>query len=352
MKHSSSFDDDGRRDGPGPSRPSHYARHDSRLLPSLSEVGLFSLALAPSPEALTGVLQAVPEIRRTNPALDNLIDFPRELDDSPRGPGSMQPDRYPAARSLGPSPRMASSAGPSPAVEASGSIHSSSSRHPRYGDYEVRTQVQMPILPGRPNRHSDSSLSSEYSERRTSVATSITYGGTRRGSPNLPEYSRRRSPEPHGLTNGHTSGPHRRALPLTNASYELRAPPLHERLHPSIETYSPSSQRYHHPPCDNPRNLGYDIVNPHHLPYEDPRRVETAFFRENGQRHHYPINFESVEGEQKHKRRRGNLPKAVTDTLRHWFHDHVAHPYPTEEEKQMLMDRTGLTISQVRSKLE
>lgn len=48
------------------------------------------------------------------------------------------------------------------------------------------------------------------------------------------------------------------------------------------------------------------------------------------------------------KRRRGNLPKPVTDLLRAWLRDHVQHPYPTEEEKQMLMQQTGLTIHQVR----
>lgn len=37
----------------------------------------------------------------------------------------------------------------------------------------------------------------------------------------------------------------------------------------------------------------------------------------------------------------------MTDILRMWFQDHVAHPYPTEEEKQQLMHSTGLTISQV-----
>lgn len=48
------------------------------------------------------------------------------------------------------------------------------------------------------------------------------------------------------------------------------------------------------------------------------------------------------------KRRRGNLPKQVTDILRAWFHEHLDHPYPTEEDKQMFIARTGLTISQVR----
>ena len=49
----------------------------------------------------------------------------------------------------------------------------------------------------------------------------------------------------------------------------------------------------------------------------------------------------------KQKKRRGNLPKAVTDILRAWFTDHIGHPYPSEDEKHMLMDRTGLTMSQV-----
>lgn len=48
------------------------------------------------------------------------------------------------------------------------------------------------------------------------------------------------------------------------------------------------------------------------------------------------------------KRRRGNLPRHVTDLLKSWFKDHVTHPYPSEEEKQMLMCQTGLTITQVR----
>lgn len=47
------------------------------------------------------------------------------------------------------------------------------------------------------------------------------------------------------------------------------------------------------------------------------------------------------------RKRRGNLPKPVTDILRAWFHDHLEHPYPSEEDKQLFIQRTGLTISQV-----
>ncbi|KAI8333134.1 hypothetical protein BC941DRAFT_435184 [Chlamydoabsidia padenii] len=47
------------------------------------------------------------------------------------------------------------------------------------------------------------------------------------------------------------------------------------------------------------------------------------------------------------KRRRGNLPKAVTTILRDWLSDHKKHPYPTEEEKDTLARRTGLTLNQI-----
>lgn len=47
------------------------------------------------------------------------------------------------------------------------------------------------------------------------------------------------------------------------------------------------------------------------------------------------------------KRRRGNLPKHVTDTLRNWLTNHVAHPYPTEDEKQQLCQITGLNMNQI-----
>ena len=49
------------------------------------------------------------------------------------------------------------------------------------------------------------------------------------------------------------------------------------------------------------------------------------------------------------KKRRGNLPRNITDMLKQWFEEHLAHPYPTEEEKQMLCARTGLAMTQVSS---
>ncbi|SAL95230.1 hypothetical protein [Absidia glauca] len=47
------------------------------------------------------------------------------------------------------------------------------------------------------------------------------------------------------------------------------------------------------------------------------------------------------------RKRRGNLPKAVTLVLRDWLADHKRHPYPTDEEKLLLSQQTNLTLSQV-----
>lgn len=46
-------------------------------------------------------------------------------------------------------------------------------------------------------------------------------------------------------------------------------------------------------------------------------------------------------------RKRGKLPKHVTDFLKDWLHRHADHPYPSEEEKKQLCHTTGLSMSQV-----
>lgn len=62
----------------------------------------------------------------------------------------------------------------------------------------------------------------------------------------------------------------------------------------------------------------------------------------------WPVHFESEDvTSQAPKKRRGNLPRNITDMLKQWFEEHIAHPYPTEEEKQMLCTRTGLAMTQV-----
>ncbi|KAF1329749.1 Tale class homeobox transcription factor pknox, partial [Globisporangium splendens] len=48
-------------------------------------------------------------------------------------------------------------------------------------------------------------------------------------------------------------------------------------------------------------------------------------------------------------KRRTNLSKTAKTVLRTWFEDHLHHPYPTEEEKEMLGMRGGIAIEQVNN---
>ncbi|KAF8304757.1 hypothetical protein DL93DRAFT_2044897, partial [Clavulina sp. PMI_390] len=46
-------------------------------------------------------------------------------------------------------------------------------------------------------------------------------------------------------------------------------------------------------------------------------------------------------------KKRGNLPREVTELLKAWILGHADNPYPTDEEKKMLCLQTGLTYTQV-----
>ncbi|OGE51513.1 hypothetical protein PENARI_c013G08884 [Penicillium arizonense] len=78
--------------------------------------------------------------------------------------------------------------------------------------------------------------------------------------------------------------------------------------------------------------------------YSDEEQISPQMMA-HGQQANFGIMGDTIDP--KTKRRRGNLPKPVTDILRAWFHEHLDHPYPSEEDKQMFMTRTGLSISQI-----
>ncbi|PGH06781.1 hypothetical protein GX51_02222 [Blastomyces parvus] len=91
-------------------------------------------------------------------------------------------------------------------------------------------------------------------------------------------------------------------------------------------------------PYESPRYASY----PHSFRHEpDYSPISTGSLRDRS----FVTQAEPVDS--KNKKRRGNLPKSVTDVLRAWFHEHLDHPYPSEEDKQMFISRTGLTISQI-----
>ncbi|KAJ9645810.1 homeodomain super [Coniosporium tulheliwenetii] len=83
---------------------------------------------------------------------------------------------------------------------------------------------------------------------------------------------------------------------------------------------------------------------PHYQPYpppQDPRASQQqvyhySFHHGDGGYPGYPV-----------RKRRGNLPKDATAILKQWYDEHRASPYPTEDQKQMLVHQTQLTLNQV-----
>ncbi|KAL2007720.1 hypothetical protein VTN00DRAFT_7702 [Thermoascus crustaceus] len=101
-------------------------------------------------------------------------------------------------------------------------------------------------------------------------------------------------------------------------------------------------------PCSLSSNWMAPVYN--QSPYDSPRYVHypaenSPQLMHNAQHPNFGILGDPIDP--RSKRRRGNLPKPVTDILRQWFHEHLDHPYPSEEDKQIFMSRTGLSISQI-----
>ena len=195
---------------------------------------------------------------------------------------------------------------------------------PQYEDVypSSRSSIQLPIHSGPPNRNSCSSSSStDFSDRRTSLASGST-ATTCSGPTDRLGRSNGNSPESRTLapirTCESTFGPRRNSLLLQQPCYEQGRGSGYEQVRESVE-YTRESPDYPQPVTRRPAS------------------------RQTVDRQH--VNF--AKADDKLKRRRGNLPKSVTEILKTWFSDHIAHPYPSEEEKQELMCKTGLSMSQV-----
>lgn len=158
---------------------------------------------------------------------------------------------------------------------------------------------------------------------------------SRRGYSNGDSHSLPPPPIPYqNSMNGHppSVSPHRdlrdRDSGYIGPSYRTGGPP---------STYQPSRSAYPTPP------YGY----PPHPPHTNGNYAVHHQYQ-NGY-NHGSVQFESDDSNgQAPRRRRGNLPRDTTDILKQWCSEHLGHPYPTEEEKQMLCRRTGLQMTQVR----
>ncbi|EOA84502.1 uncharacterized protein SETTUDRAFT_20039 [Exserohilum turcica Et28A] len=112
--------------------------------------------------------------------------------------------------------------------------------------------------------------------------------------------------------------------PIAQSAYQ---PPMgqqsyyHDHQAPAYSSYDRPQDSFY----PRPAYSGYDA------PYGDIR------FQHNVGLDHNAFN----------RKRRGNLPKEATNLLKDWFAANRQSPYPTEDQKMELCNRTGLSLNQV-----
>ncbi|CAE7229759.1 unnamed protein product [Rhizoctonia solani] len=121
---------------------------------------------------------------------------------------------------------------------------------------------------------------------------------------------------------------------FTSGSYSSTSAPTTVKSSPGT---SPFSDKLSLPPTNNSREWSAPMTIP--VPPSTEATVSSASPT--------PQSDSPPAAAPAPQRRRGKLPKHVTETLRTWLLSHADHPYPTEEEKKMLCNVTSLTLSQV-----
>lgn len=229
------------------------------------------------------------------------------------------------------------------------SSHQVDERRSKRTSTEAPSAYQLPIHSGPPQ--SRVAYSPPVSGP-TPVSPYATQPEARRGYPATVPNSRVHSPEisaypggtgqasglppppmqyPHGV-NEHSSYEYDSGREQRNSGFDAYYGDSRNRIAPA---YPPSNAPY------NSVQPGHPLPPPGNAYYPTPpvHQYQNAY---------RAVQFEAEDiGNPGPRRRRGNLPRDTTDLLKSWFSDHLAHPYPTEDEKQMLCRRTGLAMTQV-----
>ena len=207
---------------------------------------------------------------------------------------------------------------------------------------------RLPIHSGPTNRNSDSSASSDFSSNRRTTNTSPSVSPV-----NPAQSSASRLTQPERTRQMKVEASATPSLP-SNATSPY-APPTGQ-AQPSAQyggygyaqpsPYRPAGPSYPQSLPSTPSGPVFKVEAPPYGGYPVPPGLPAGYPVANGQPL-YIDNFQPADGERRSKKRRGNLPKWQTDFMRAWYNDHLGNPYPTDDEKHMIMRETGLTLEQV-----
>jgi len=130
-----------------------------------------------------------------------------------------------------------------------------------------------------------------------------------------------------------------------NYSYTAEKPSFYDPAHRYGQVY-PQTNRPSVPQLDLTRYMPSPYDYRTAVAYQSP--YGPAEYASSPTALHHPSSpTVATDPDTRNRKRRGNLPRQVTDILRTWFHEHLDHPYPSEEEKQKFMHATGLTLAQI-----
>ncbi|KAJ8068046.1 hypothetical protein OCU04_003622 [Sclerotinia nivalis] len=151
-------------------------------------------------------------------------------------------------------------------------------------------------------------------------------------------YDRSYSQTPAGRSHG--DYPPRNDYPRSEYALEASRPYHQHNYAPAHDTsYAPSQSDYGY---QQPRNQAYPGP-----PSCQLNQGQTPFTDGHHSGNYGSAPYQTQDIDSKPRKRRGNLPKPTTDILTAWFINHLEHPYPNEEEKQLLMRQTGLQLNQI-----
>ncbi len=168
------------------------------------------------------------------------------------------------------------------------------------------------------------------------------YGGhDRNGGSSLPP-----PPPPfHSSTNSYSQSQSDREHANGSAAYSA-SPYAGDRYRGSPSNHGPAPSLAHNTTAYGRHSMqpsGYPAHQPNTNGYSAHQPNANGYPYSNGQE---AVSYEGAD-EPAPRRRRGNLPRWVTDYLKAWLLEHIAHPYPTEQEKNQMCSVTGLQMTQV-----
>ncbi|KAI9737066.1 MAG: hypothetical protein M1834_000656 [Cirrosporium novae-zelandiae] len=112
--------------------------------------------------------------------------------------------------------------------------------------------------------------------------------------------------------------------------------------HDQYPTTAPTMS--HYPPHPNEQSRYLQRHSSYPAMQQSP--MDRSPFGSNG---NSPVTFEAIteRPDYRNRKRRGNLPKWVTDILKDWLQRNLDHPYPTEDQKFDLMNQTNMDMQQL-----